>query len=258
MIKEIKKEINFLKILIWILWVILLIFWGTTFMFNQYINNIYKSQFQIEKKNASKLQLKINKKVSQISKLLEWKDLDKIKWMQSLYNLYFKTRYQTLPKDLVLEMLEEILPDNAKIWNSIKIWKDASVNLVLYTTNIKWLDILYNKFKYYSDILKLLSIKWFKTITLNKNNSDIRMIVKSNSKYVYKTTIQIQLNNQNIINYYALLYHPTKNYQIMKKLYWEWIIEPTKIPDNVTINDSIKLHNLYEKKYDIETKSTNK
>jgi len=251
MINEVKKEITFLKILIVILVIILILFWWSAFFFNQYISDIYNKQIKKELIIWNQYQSKINIKVKKISDLLKWKDLAKIKGMQSLYNIYFKTRYQTLPKELILEILEEILPPNAKIWDDIRISNKANVALTLYTTNLQGLDVLYNKFKYYSDVLKLLSIKWFNTITLNKNNIAIRSIVQSNSKYVYKTTIQLQLNNENLIKYYSLLYHPTKNYEVLKSIYWPDLIEPSKIPSNITINDSIKLHELYEKKYNI-------
>jgi len=256
MIEQIKKEIKLLKILIIFIWLIMFIFWGLAFFFNQYINNIYNQRIKLEKKEWTKLQRQINSKVNDISGLLKWKDLEKIKSMQSLYNIYFNNRYKVLPKDLVLELLEEILPPSAKIWNSLKIWNNDSINLILYTSNEKWLDILYNKFKYYSNVLKLLEMKWFDTITLNKNNSRIRSMIRSNSKYVYKTTIQLQLNYGNLIKYYSLLYHPTKNYDILKKLYGPDLIEPLKIPNNVTISDTIRLHNAYEKKYDIKDNKT--
>jgi len=252
-----KQEINNLKILIFILISILIIFSGSAFMFNQYILNIYKDKIKEEEKIWRQLQTKINEKEKEISDLLEWNNFQRIKSMQNLYYIYFQNRYKILPKVLVLELLEEILPENAKIWTNIEINENTSVNLVLYTTDITGLDTLYNKFRYYSDVLKLLELKWFDTIILKKNNKEIRTLLWKNSKYIYKTTIQLQLNYDNIRKYYSLLYHPVKNYDEIVKIFWNDIIEPLMLPENITIADSIKLHKLYEEKF-VKKKNLNK
>jgi len=254
MIEQIKKEIKILKMLSILLIIILFVFGWSAFFFNQYLNNIYNKQIKEAKSEGFSLQQKINKQSENISKLLNWKDLEKIKAMQSLYKLYFYNRYKVIPKDLIIELLEEILPSSAKVGNSIKMWENTDINLVLYTTNTKWLDTLYNKFVYYSKVLKLLDMKWFDTITLVNNNNYIRNIVSSNVKYVYRTTIQLKLNNNNLIKYYSLLYHPTSNYEMFKKIYWEEMIEPLKIPENITISDIVWLHKMYIDKYNLNEK----
>jgi len=254
MFNSIKDEIKTLKNILYLVIGISILFWWAAFAFNQYLTHIYKEKIKIEKEKWRRLQNEINSFQKKIDDLLQWRNLTKIKKMEEIYNIYFQSRFKILPKELILELLEEILPQNAKISNNIKIWKDTSLSLTLRTTDIQGLDTLYNKFQYYSSILKLFTITWFDTIELKEWNKKIVWILW-NVPYAYKTTIKLKLNYDNIRKYYSLIYKPDTSYKEFSDIFWPDLIEPNNIPDNINISDILELHKLYEKKYVSNNKS---
>jgi len=234
-LKNIKQNILFL--LIGLFW-----FWWILFWINYYLNKYYVDLYKQKKQEIKNINRKIDKYKNKINSLLQWQELNKIKNMENLFDIYFKNRFLTLPKVLVLEFLEEILPPNVKIWNTLSIGKDFSINLNLYAKDTKQLNDLYAKLQYYQK-LWLFDVKWFNTIELKKWNKKYNLILGQNVKYLYKTNISLSLNYKNLLKYYSVLFNNEK----ISKILNQNNIDPLKIPNNITVNDIIKLHKLYNK-----------
>lgn len=243
-IKEIKKSIYI--VIAAIIWMAIIMFW-----FNQFLLKTYNQTLKDKNIEYKKIKQKIWVKEEQIQKLLEWKNFASIKQTQDIFDIYYKNRLTYLPKILIIEMLEEILPSTSKVWKHITINDNMSISLELYTDGdgLKWLADLYNKFLYYQNELHLIKIiRWFNTIKFDKWNEQYYKILWKKVNHIYKTTISFNINKDSLAKYYSLMYKPNSKTADFENYFWKGIIEPNLLPNNISISDIISLHKLYKEK----------
>ena len=281
-----KKDLSNFQKTIWISFgLLVIILWGLI-GFLSYWDSIQIDALKKLNTENNNVKNQIIETKEKMNKLLQGNTLQEFKTTETALINYFTNRVWTLPKALILEFLEEITPPDVKYSGSIKIddWEETTMDF--YSTNVKGLGEYYYKLLYYEK-LGLIKINNFKEINLIHPEKEL--LQKYNfplqTEYLFSTQVGFNFVPEKIKQYYyevinngewPSFYKTAINQKTQATVEWEdgekeqleqtnwtwtdWIltsypIEPSDIPENITVKDVIPIHEKWRKEIEEREKA---
>lgn len=281
-----KKDLSNFQKTIWIsLWLLVVILWGLI-GFLSYWNSIQVDALKKLNNENNNIRNQIIETKEKMNNLLQGNTLQEFKNTETALINYFTNRVGTLPKALILEFLEEITPPDVKYSGSIKVDDGQDTTMDFYSTDVKGLGEYYYKLLYYQK-LGLIKINTFNEINLI--NPEKELLLKYNfplqTEYLFSTQVAFSFIPEKIKQYYYEVINngewpsfyktaiaekskatvegedgETEELEQTNETWTDWIlashpIEPTDIPENITVKDVLPIHEKWRKEIEEKEKA---